>query len=257
MAKKLLAMADDPTKPDWRVISARGAALAKEGNYNDAIPFFEKALTLSNNQPSVVSNLALAHAMNGEPNKAESMLRLAAASDSQSPRIRQNLALVLGLQGKYDEAKLVAARDIPITNANDNADYLRQVVKLDPKSVPNSNPMPAEWNTEAKVAQAPVAAAVPVQKIADVQPMPPIDADAAKDTAWIVSAERPAPATPVSASAPVPKVVSVAQMAAQFAVDDSVPAKPKKKSAAPDKERVKPVAAAPTEWSPLVAQAKR
>ena len=260
VAKKLLAMADDPTKPDWRVISARGAALAKEGNYNDAIPFFEKALTLSNNQPSVVSNLALAHAMNGEPNKAESMLRLAAASDSQSPRIRQNLALVLGLQGKYDEAKLVAARDIPITNANDNADYLRQVVKLDPKSVPNSNPMPAEWNTEAKVAQAPVAAAVPVQKIADVQPMPPIDADAAKDTGWVVADEQPAPAAPATAAAPAPapKVMSVAQMGAQFAVDDdSAPAKPKKKSAAPVKERAKPVAAAPTEWSPLVAQAKR
>ena len=161
--------------------------------------FFEKALTLSNNQPSVVSNLALAHAMNGEPNKAESMLRLAAASDSQSPRIRQNLALVLGLQGKYDEAKLVAARDIPITNANDNADYLRQVVKLDPKSMPNSDPMPAEWNTEANIAAAPVAAAVPVQKVADVQPMPPIDTDAAKDTGWVVAGEQPAPAASVSA----------------------------------------------------------
>ena len=241
VAKKLLAMADDPTKPDWRVISARGAALAKEGNYNDAIPFFEKALTLSNNQPSVVSNLALAHAMNGEPNKAESMLRLAAASDSQSPRIRQNLALVLGLQGKYAEAKLVAARDIPITNANDNADYLRQVVKLDPKSMPNSDPMPAEWNTEANIAAAPVAAAVPVQKVADVQPMPPIDTDAAKDTGWVVAGEQPVPAASV---APAPKVMSVAQMAAQFAVDDDgAPAKSKKKAAAPPRE-------APSRWRP-------
>ena len=147
MAKKLLAVADDPVKPDWRVISARGAALAKEGNYNDAIPLFERALSLAHNQPSVLSNLALAYAMNGELTKAESMLRQAAASDSNSPRIRQNLALVLGLQGKYDEAKLVAARDIPMTNASENADYLRQVVKLDPKSVPNSDPQPAEWNT--------------------------------------------------------------------------------------------------------------
>lgn len=257
VAKKLLAMADDPTKPDWRVVSARGAALAKEGNYNDAIPFFEKALTLSNNQPSVVSNLALAHAMNGEPNKAESMLRLAAASDSQSPRIRQNLALVLGLQGKYDEAKLVAARDIPMTNANDNADYLRQVVKLDPRSMPNSDPMPAEWNTEANIAAAPIAAAVPVQKVAEVQPMPPIDADATKDTGWVVSAEQPAPAAPSAATVPARKVMSVAQMAAQFAVDDdSAPAKPKKKTATA-KAHAKPEAAAATAWSPVVAQAKR
>ena len=47
--------------------------------------------------------------------------------------------------------------------------------------------MPAEWNTEANIAAAPVAAAVPVQKVADVQPMPPIDTDAAKDTAWVVA----------------------------------------------------------------------
>ena len=177
VAKQLLAMADDPSKPDWRIVSARGAALAKEGNYNEAIPFFERALALSQNQPSVLSNLALAYAMNGEPGKAESMLRQAAATDNSSPRIRQNLALVLGLQGKYDEAKLVAARDIPMTNAAENADFLRQVVKLDPKSVPNSDPLPAEWNTQSKIAEAPVATAVPVQKVADVQPMPPIDTD--------------------------------------------------------------------------------
>ncbi len=67
VAEKLLAVADDPTKPDWRVVSARGAALAKEGNYNEAIPLFERALSLAHNQPSVLSNLALAHAMNGEP----------------------------------------------------------------------------------------------------------------------------------------------------------------------------------------------
>ena len=119
-----------------------------------------------------MSNLALAYAMNGEPGKAESMLRQAAATATNSPRIRQNLALVLGLQGKYDEAKLVAARDIPMTNAAENADFLRQVVKLDPKSVPNSDPLPAEWNTNSKIAEAPVPAAVPVQKVADVQPMP-------------------------------------------------------------------------------------
>ena len=71
VAKQLLAMADDPGKPDWRIISARGAALAKEGNYNEAIPLFERALALSQNQPSVLSNLALAYAMNGEPGKAE------------------------------------------------------------------------------------------------------------------------------------------------------------------------------------------
>jgi Flp pilus assembly protein TadD len=262
VAKQLLAMADDPSKPDWRIVSARGAALAKEGNYSEAIPLFERALALSQSQPSVLSNLALAYAMNGEPNKAESMLRQAAATDNNSPRIRQNLALVLGLQGKYDEAKLVAARDIPMTNAAENADFLRQVVKLDPKSVPNSDPLPAEWDTKSKIAEAPVAEAVPVQKIADVQPMPLIDAMARHDTAWVVSSEvvatpAPAQAEPVTTADPK-KVMSVAEMAAQFAVeeDSEPPAKPKKTATAP-KPAAKTVADAPVTWMPMVAQVKR
>ena len=261
VAKQLLAMADDPSKPDWRIISARGAALAKEGNYNEAIPLFERSLALSQNQPSVLSNLALAYAMNGEPDKAESMLRQAAATDNNSPRIRQNLALVLGLQGKYDEAKLVAARDIPMTNAAENADFLRQVVMLDPKSVPNSDPLPAEWNTQSKIAEAPVETAVPVQKVADVRPMPPIDTMAQHDTAWVVSeaAAKPAPAqvTPSSAAKPK-KVMSVSEMAAQFAVEeDSAPAAKPKKTAAAPKPAEKTVADTPATWMPMVAQAKR
>jgi Flp pilus assembly protein TadD len=259
VAKKLLEVADDPARPDWRVISARGAALAKEGNYNDAIPLFERALSLAHNQPSVLSNLALAYAMNGESTKAESMLRQAAASDSNSPRIRQNLALVLGLQGKYDEAKLVAARDIPMPNASENADYLRQVVKLDPKSVPNSDPQPAEWNTEASVAEAPVAGAVPVQKVADVEALLPIDPKAVQDTAWVVATDEPVvPAPMKAATAPASKLMSVAEMAAQLDAGEGSArvAKPKKAAAAPQ-AAPKSAAAKSSSWSPMVAQAKR
>lgn len=260
VAKQLLAIADDPARPDWRVVSARGAALAKEGNYNEAIPFFERALSLAHDQPSLLSNLALAHAMNGEPGKAESMLRQAAATDSNSPRIRQNLALVLGLQGKYDEAKLVAARDIPMGNASENADYLRQVVKLDPKSVPNSHPQPAEWSAEAKVAEAPAVAAVPVQKVADVKALPPIDAEAAHDTAWVVTSDVPALApSSKGVAASGSKVMSVSEMAAQISAgEDSAPTAEPKKAAAPTAKTVQKAAADNSSvWMPMVAQAQR
>ena len=254
-AKQLLAIADDPGRPDWRVVSARGAVLAKEGNYEEAIPFFEKALALSPEQPSVLSNLALAQAMNGQPAKAESLLRQAAATDGNSPRIRQNLALVLGLQGKYDEAKLVAVRDMPMTNAAENADFLQQVTKLDPKSVPTSDPVPADWPAVAKapVAEEPVLAAVPVEKVAEKQNMPPLDPQASGDAAWVVSTD--APATPPTTSAA--KVMSVADMAKQFAVhedggSDVVP-EPKKGA----KQSAQESAAGQPAWSPVVAQAKR
>lgn len=136
LANRLLAAADDPVNPDWRVISARGTVLAKQGKYKEAIPFFERALTFAHDQPSILSNLALAHAMNGEPKRAETLLRQAAATDRNSLKIRQNLALVLGLQGKYDEAKLLASHDLPAESAEENADYLRRIVKLEPNRPP-------------------------------------------------------------------------------------------------------------------------
>lgn len=136
VANRLLAAADNPARPDWRVISARGTVLAKQGKYKEAIPYYERALSLAHDHPSILSNLALAHAMNGEPARAEGMLRKAAAADRNSLKIRQNLALVLGLEGKYDEAKQVASRDLSAENAAENTDYLRRIVKLEPKAAP-------------------------------------------------------------------------------------------------------------------------
>lgn len=133
VAKQLLEAADDPANPDWRVVSARGTVLAKQGQYREAIPLYEKALSLSHDQPSIMNNLALAYTMNGEAAKAEELLRKAATGNGSNPKVRQNLALVLGLQGKYDESKQVAAADLPPESAAANADYMRKLVKLDPK----------------------------------------------------------------------------------------------------------------------------
>ena len=201
LAKQLLAIADDPGRPDWRVVSARGAALAKEGEYDAAIPYFERALAIAPEQPSVLSNLALAHAMNGDSGRAETLLRQAAAGDADSPRIRQNLALVLGLQGKYDEAKLVASRDIPMNRATENADYLRQVVKLEPKPMPGAAPGPAGWDSGTKIAEAtpPQMAAAPVVKVARGVSRSETDPAAAGDTAWIVDTDVPRSQQPAAA----------------------------------------------------------
>ena len=145
LAQKLLDQSEDPTNPDWRTTSARGTVLAKQGRYRDAVPFYEKALSMSPEQPSTLSNLALAYAMEGEVDKAEPLLKRAAASGSPDVRINQNLALVLGLQGKYDEAKLAGARDLPADKAAANVDYLRSIVQLDAKPLATGSlPTPKE-----------------------------------------------------------------------------------------------------------------
>ncbi len=115
MAQQLLERADDPAKPDWRTLSARGVALAQQGKYKEAIPFLERARTLAPSQPSVINNLALAYTMDGQATQAEPMLRQATASTDADPRVRQNLAMVLDLQGKADEAKRIAmGNDAPM-----------------------------------------------------------------------------------------------------------------------------------------------
>ncbi len=140
VAKKLLEVADDPGNPDWRVILARGTALAKEGSYKEAISFYERAQALKPRHPSVLNNLALAYTMSGEPERGEQLLRQASASGVPDAKVRQNLALVLGLQGKYDEATQVASADLAAGEAQANTALLRKMVKLDAKK---STPAPA------------------------------------------------------------------------------------------------------------------
>lgn len=136
LAAQMLEFADDPMRPDWRVISARGAALAKLGKYKDAVQHLERANMIAPDQPSVQNNLALAYAMNGDPAKAETMLRQVVERDGGSPKARQNLALVLGLQGKYDEATQIGATAVAANVARENTNIVRQMVKLEPKSAP-------------------------------------------------------------------------------------------------------------------------
>jgi len=147
-ALKVLEQADDPANPDWRVISARGTAMAKLGKHKEAIAFYERALALAPDQPSVVNNLALAYTMDGQAEKAETMLRAAVAGANPDPKIRQNLALVLAVQGKHAEARAVAGQDLSPEHADANIAFLRKLVKADAPPQPEpavaaAGPMPA------------------------------------------------------------------------------------------------------------------
>ena len=156
IAQQVLAMADDPMKPDWRIISALGTVQAKQGKYGDAIPFYERALTLAPDQPSVLNNLAMAHAANGEPGKAEDILRRLSEKDGDT-KIKQNLALVLGLQSKHEDARNVAATsDLPPGAAKANTDYVRSMVKdAPPTATAAATPAAASPSIAAPAAAAP------------------------------------------------------------------------------------------------------
>lgn len=144
LAKKLLAMADDPVNPDWRVVLARGTALAKEGSYREAITFYERAQALQPNHPSVLNNLALAHTMAGNAEQGETLLRQA-ENRGGNARVRQNLALVLGLQGKYDEATQIASADLKPGDAQSNTALLQKMVRREAQPMAPSTPAAGSW----------------------------------------------------------------------------------------------------------------
>ena len=177
LANKLLAIADDPLKPDWRVVSARGTALAKLGKYGEAVPMFERARALEPNNASVLNNLAMAMAANGQPDKAEELLRQALALRGDDAKIKQNLAIVLGLQGRHDDAQQVGTQVAAITGDEEsvraNADVMRRLVKAEPK--PAAVPAAVPQAVPAK-AQAPAKAAPQVQTAS--RPMTDAEADA-------------------------------------------------------------------------------
>lgn len=172
IANQMLTVADDPTKPDWRVISARGTVMAKQGKYDEAVPFYERALTLSPNNPTVMNNLAMAYAMTGDPKKAEGILRQALDAPGSTPKVRENLALVLGLQGRYDESKAIASGVLSTDTASANANYLQQMVRLQPTTAmpdaksfaSNTFVSPSQPRLEVQRASATTTSSLPVSQ---------------------------------------------------------------------------------------------
>jgi Flp pilus assembly protein TadD len=181
LALTLLAAADNPAKPDWRVLSARGAALAKQGKQREAIPFLERAIALAPDQPSVINNLALAYALDGQPAKAEEMLRRALAS-SDNAKVRQNLVIVLSLQGKFDDARGVAGEGAaPVAVASADLDYLRTMARAEPRA---SSPMPAAPPPTAVARTAPRAPTPPPSTAPMAPPSDPVSPVAPAVAGW-------------------------------------------------------------------------
>lgn len=109
LATKMLAVADDPARPDWRIASARGTALARKGQFKEAIGEFERADGLSPDNPTVTNNLALAIAATGDAKRAEALLQRAVAGRPDDAKIRRNLALLASLQGRDQPAAVPVA----------------------------------------------------------------------------------------------------------------------------------------------------
>ena len=87
-----------------RLWSLKGAALDQQERYAEARQHYDRALRITPNDPNVMANLGLSHALSGDPRTAEGWLRRAYSLPNASESVKQNLILVLKLQGKTAEA---------------------------------------------------------------------------------------------------------------------------------------------------------
>ena len=161
LAEKLLARANDPVHPDWRVLNALGTLQAQRNDRAGAQGFFERAAQLAPNDPGVLNNLALSYALGGDPAKAETLLRKAAAAGGNAARIRQNLARVLGVEGTYDEAQQLAAADLGTDKAEANRAYMQDMVAATPlalgkRTTPSFGALAQSWQTAVESSTQPV-----------------------------------------------------------------------------------------------------
>ena len=128
-AVDVLARAQAPGQPDWRILSVQGAALDQMGRHEEAQRYYGTALRIAPDEPSVLSNLGLSYALSKDLVRAEATLRQAAGQPRVDPRVRK-FALVVGLQGRLSEAEGIAHAELPSDEATTHVAYLRQVLAL-------------------------------------------------------------------------------------------------------------------------------
>jgi len=124
----VLSRAHSPDNPDWRILSVQGTALDQLGRHDEARRYYDSALKIVPEEPSVLSNLGLSYVLSKELPKAEEILRRAYASGKADARVRQNLGLVVGLQGRFAEAETIVKGDLPPDEAAANVAYLKEML---------------------------------------------------------------------------------------------------------------------------------
>jgi Flp pilus assembly protein TadD len=127
-AADILSRAHTPERPDWSVLSTQGSIADQLGSHEEARGYYEAALKIKPNEPTVLSNLGLSHALARQLPRAEETLVQAVHQPSADARVRQNLALVLALQGKFDQAEEWSRHDLPPMEAAANVASIRQMI---------------------------------------------------------------------------------------------------------------------------------
>ena len=142
-AADVLARSHTPEHPDWSILSAQGMVAEQLGDHSAALGYYEAALKINPDEPTVLSNLGLSYALAKDLPSAEATMQRAAASERADMRVRQNYSLVLALDGKFAEAEAVARRDLSASDAAASIAAVRAMIARSETWRPVSRAKPA------------------------------------------------------------------------------------------------------------------
>ena len=111
LADKFIRKAGGFSSNDWRIISAKGVLLSRRGDYAGARQHFLRALEISPEQTSILSNLALTYILDNKPRSAAKILRRALKQEPGNQRLKQHLALAENVMAKTGTAKQPSKRN--------------------------------------------------------------------------------------------------------------------------------------------------
>jgi Flp pilus assembly protein TadD len=126
-AVNVLDRAHSQDRPNWRVLSTKGAISDQLGQHQQAQELYEAALRIAPEEPAILSNLGLSLALSNRLDEAEATIRRAVVHPAATPRMRGNLALVLALKGRFEEAAQAAEKDLTPADAAANVAFVRSM----------------------------------------------------------------------------------------------------------------------------------
>lgn len=119
-SRETLARLERMTPDDWQVYAMQAMLEDNKERYAEARPLYERALSLSPNNPSVVNNYSLSLAQAGELAQAIQILEPIVYGEQSTAQARQNLAMLYVLNGDTASAEKLVEGDLPPDLARQN-----------------------------------------------------------------------------------------------------------------------------------------
>lgn len=127
-SRDVLSRSYPADRPNWDFLSVQGSVSDRLDDHLRAQQYYNEALKIQPDEPSVLSNLGLSYALSKQLDLADETLRHAAALPRADARVRQNFALVLALEGKFSEADAISRRDMAPDEAARNVEAIRDMI---------------------------------------------------------------------------------------------------------------------------------